>query len=130
MGRNLIRKVSGFGRDIPQGTLALFQQTAAPVGWTKETTHNNKALRVVTGTASSAGATAFATVFGSGKTADNHTLVTAEYPADAIRVDGAGGLAATGAGSAWRNSGVGGGAHSHTLSLDLQYVDLIIARKD
>jgi hypothetical protein len=29
------------------GTLMLFQQTAAPTGWTKHTTHNDKALRVV-----------------------------------------------------------------------------------
>jgi hypothetical protein len=45
------------------GTKMLFQQTAAPVGWTKGTTHDNKALRVVTGTASSGGSTAFTSVF-------------------------------------------------------------------
>jgi hypothetical protein len=43
----------------------LFQQTAAPTGWTKITTHNNKALRVVNGTASSGGTTGFTTVFAS-----------------------------------------------------------------
>jgi len=43
------------------GTLMLFQQTAAPTGWTKQTTHNDKALRVVSGTASSGGTTAFST---------------------------------------------------------------------
>jgi hypothetical protein len=41
----------------------LFQQTSAPTGWTKQTTHNNKALRVVSGTASSGGTTAFTSVF-------------------------------------------------------------------
>lgn len=46
---------------FPQGTLMLFQQTAAPTGWTKQTTHNDKALRVVSGTASSGGSTAFST---------------------------------------------------------------------
>ena len=35
---------------IPTGTDMLFFQAAAPTGWTKQTTHNNKALRVVSGT--------------------------------------------------------------------------------
>jgi len=47
----------------PSGTLMLFQQTSAPTGWTKQTTHNNKALRVVSGTASSGGTTTFTLVF-------------------------------------------------------------------
>ena len=45
------------------GTLMLFQQTAAPTGWTKQTTHNDKALRVVNGTAGSGGSSAFTTAF-------------------------------------------------------------------
>lgn len=49
---------------IPSGSLMLFQQTAAPTGWTKQTTHNDKALRVVSGTASSGGSSAFTTAFG------------------------------------------------------------------
>lgn len=48
---------------VPSGTVMLFQQTSAPTGWTKSTTHNNKALRIVSGTASSGGSTAFTTVF-------------------------------------------------------------------
>jgi len=48
---------------FPAGTKMLFQQTSAPTGWTKDTTHNNKALRVVSGTASSGGSTAFTSVF-------------------------------------------------------------------
>jgi hypothetical protein len=43
----------------------LFVQTAAPTGWTKSTTHNNKALRIVSGTASSGGSVAFTTAFAS-----------------------------------------------------------------
>lgn len=46
------------------GTLMLFQQTASPTGWTKQTTHNDKALRVVTGTVSSGGTSAFSTAMG------------------------------------------------------------------
>ena len=50
---------------LPAGTKMLFVQTAAPTGWTKDTTHNNKALRVVSGTASSGGSVAFTTAFAS-----------------------------------------------------------------
>ncbi len=50
---------------IPVGSLMLFQQTSAPTGWTKITTHNNKALRVVSGTAGSGGSVAFTTAFAS-----------------------------------------------------------------
>jgi hypothetical protein len=49
---------------FPTGTAMLFQQTSAPTGWTKQTTHNDKALRVVSGTASSGGSSAFSTAFG------------------------------------------------------------------
>jgi len=79
------------------GTLMLFQQTAAPTGWTKDTTHNNKAFRVVSGTASSGGSVAFTTAFASqgvsvsgttgptaaGGTVGNHTLATNRIPAHA-----------------------------------------------
>jgi hypothetical protein len=47
------------------GTVMLFAQTSAPTGWTKGSTHNDKALRVVTGTASSGGSVAFTTAFAS-----------------------------------------------------------------
>lgn len=50
---------------IPSGTAMLFAQTNAPTGWTKSTTHNNKALRVVSGAASSGGSVDFTTAFSS-----------------------------------------------------------------
>lgn len=50
---------------IPTGTKMMFVQTAAPTGWTKDTTHDNKALRVVSGTASTGGTVAFTTAFAS-----------------------------------------------------------------
>jgi hypothetical protein len=84
---------------IPTGTKMLFQQTAAPTGWTKDTTHDNKALRVVSGTASTGGSVAFTTAFASqavsgsianatatniaatqGGTVGNTTLSTAQMP--------------------------------------------------
>ena len=53
------------GGGFAAGTAMMFVQTAAPTGWTKSTTHNNKALRVVSGTASSGGTVAFTTAFAS-----------------------------------------------------------------
>lgn len=50
---------------FPAGTAMMFVQTAAPTGWTKSTTHDNKALRVVSGTASSGGSVGFTTAFAS-----------------------------------------------------------------
>jgi len=35
---------------LAQGTVSVFFQSSAPTGWTKVTTHNDKALRVVSGT--------------------------------------------------------------------------------
>lgn len=62
------------GLPFPSGTSMMFVQTAAPTGWTKSTTHNDKALRVVSGAASSGGFFAFSTVFG--KTATDGTSIT------------------------------------------------------
>ncbi len=45
---------------IPQNSVAVFYQTSAPNGWSQVTTHNNKALRVVSGSGGG---------FGSGGTA-------------------------------------------------------------
>jgi len=69
--------------NIPSGTAMLFAQTAAPTGWTKSTTHDNKALRVVSGTASSGGSVAFTTAFASqavSGTNASYILTTADIP--------------------------------------------------
>lgn len=65
---------SASGNPIPTGTKMLFVQTSAPVGWTKDTTHNDKALRVVSGTAGSGGTVAFSTVM---STSRDSSTVTA-----------------------------------------------------
>jgi hypothetical protein len=52
----------------PSGTLAPFQQTAAPTGWTKQTTHDDKLIRVVSGTPGSGGSWTI-----TGLAADAHT---------------------------------------------------------
>ena len=69
---------------IPSGTAMLFVQSAAPTGWTKSTTHNDKALRVVSGPAGTGGVVAFTTAFASqavSGTVGNTTLTTAQMPA-------------------------------------------------
>lgn len=73
------------GQFFPSGTKMLFAQAAAPTGWTKDTTHNDKALRVVSGTGGAAGgSTAFSTVFASrtpAGTVGGHALTVNEIPA-------------------------------------------------
>lgn len=51
----------GNAEPFPSGTSMLFQQTNAPTGWTKQTTHDDKALRIVTGTVGTGGSAAFST---------------------------------------------------------------------
>ena len=53
------------------GTVMFFQQTSAPTGWTKSTTHNNKAIRIVSGTVGTGGNSAFTTAFASYTPAGN-----------------------------------------------------------
>ena len=49
---------------IPSGSVILFYQESAPTGWTKVTTQDNKALRVVSGTGGgTGGSTNFTSVF-------------------------------------------------------------------
>jgi hypothetical protein len=55
-------------------TAMLFAQTAAPTGWTKSVTDNDKALRLVSGTASSGGTTPFSSVLAS------RTILLANLP--------------------------------------------------
>ena len=75
--------LSGF----PSGTKMLFQQTAAPSGWTKDTTTNNRALRVVSGTVGTGGTHDFTTVFSSAVTftgtVAGHSITVSEMPSHA-----------------------------------------------
>lgn len=52
---------------IPSGTYMLFDSTNAPTGWTKNTTHNDKALRLVSGSVSTGGSSSFSTVLSSSR---------------------------------------------------------------
>ena len=53
------------GVPFASGTRLLFRQTAAPTGWTKDVTHDNKTMRVVSGTVGTGGTVAFTTAFAS-----------------------------------------------------------------
>jgi hypothetical protein len=122
---------------FPSGTVMLFNQTAAPTGWTKDTTNNNNsAIRVVTGSVSTGGSDDFTTTFGTSKTTASHTLTLSEIPSHTH----SGGASAAGSisgdsgnAAAPGNTGAAGGGsgHSHNLSnFDVKFVDVIIATHD
>lgn len=127
------------------GTIMLFVQTSAPTGWTKVTTYNDAALRVVNSTASSGGVTGFATVFASGGiTSGATTLSTSQMPAhshiwsnptNSTRAyfvpDGfITYTTSEGGGAAYTSTEGGSGSHTHSVTMNLKYVDVIIASKD
>lgn len=136
---------------FPSGTRMAFQQTAAPTGWTKDTTHNDKAIRLTSGTASTGGTVAFETAFASKSvtgTTDNTTLIGAQIPQHDHDVvialydtESSTGQACAAGGSSTGNKIYttdtfgGDGPHNHTftgtaINLDVQFVDFIIAEKD
>lgn len=68
---------------FPSGTRMLFQQTAAPTGWTKDTGNNDKALRVVSGNVTGGGSNLFSAAFASrplSGTVQSHTLDINQIP--------------------------------------------------
>jgi hypothetical protein len=123
---------------IPSGSAMLFQQTSAPTGWTKVTTYNDYAVRIVNGTASSGGSSGFSTCFTnqtpsinvSGLSAGATTLSTTQIPSHnhcmlVYTQCGGGGQLIAGACSAnGRNTSTtlvtnftgGGGSHNHSIS--------------
>lgn len=152
---------------LASGTLMLFQQTTAPTGWTKQVTHNDKALRIVSGTAGDGGTDAFSVTFDAAKATEDYTLLVADIPDHAhsgttdastvqvtipsVNADASGSSSGFDYASATRLSitdktsnvsgshthpfttdtdGGGNGAHAHDITMDLQYVDVIIASKD
>jgi len=138
------------------GTKMLFGQTTAPTGWTKITTDDDAALRIVSGTVGSGGSsglsTALATPSVTGTITGStgaHTLTIAEMPSHnhtfaGNTAGGAGGTvvvsyAPTSQITKTTDSTGGGGSHSHSLSatfsggtaaINVKYVDAIMASKD
>ncbi|MBA4141938.1 MAG: hypothetical protein H0X43_02805 [Nitrosospira sp.] len=137
---------------IPPGTVMSFFQPSAPVGWTRITTHDNKALRVVAGPGGgSGGSVAFTTAFASQAVTGSNsatTLTSAQIPShnhqifigngtpgspprpDYNNLDGNDPVAL--ADTEYKG---GGGSHNHVftgtaINLAVQYIDMIIASKD
>jgi hypothetical protein len=144
----------GLQPQFPSGTTLLFYQASAPTGWTKLTTQNDKALRVVSGSGGVAGGTnPFSTVMAQSATA-NYTLLSADIPSHfhpspsgyQFLLNFADGHSngSTSPASAFYNVGVsagangatntsstgGGGAHSHGITMAVQYCDIILASKN
>lgn len=130
--------------EFPAGTVMLFQQTAAPPGWTKQVAVNDYGLRVTSGVAGITPGTAFSTVFAQ-TAVGNTTLSTPQMPSHGHGVTG--GL--YGGSGQYNNFGNfdglpapignplisisntgGGGAHTHSVNLTLSYIDVIIASKN
>jgi hypothetical protein len=125
------------------GTKMLFYQASAPTGWTKQTADNDKAIRVVSGTGgTSAGSNNFSTVMAQ-TTVGATTISTSTmpshshtYPADTST----GGIGTNSAGRIDSNNSVsanpstssvgGGGSHTHSITMDIKYIDVIVCAKD
>jgi hypothetical protein len=143
---------------FPSGTKMLFNQTAAPTGWTKDTTHNDKALRITNGTVGTGGSVAFETAFASQTPAGTITVNVAGWAITQLQMpahshnmrqqtfnisasDGAqmsrpistsGSLHPTteeGGGQMHYHEGSTGTFTGTAMNLDVQYVDIIIATK-
>lgn len=149
--------VDGIAGGFPAGTRMLFQQTAAPTGWTKDTTHNDKALRVVSGTVGTGGTLDFSAAMTSrtlSGSVSNATLLIAQMPTHGHNISGAGSFTvlnpASGGGTPTNAGGTSptlnytsiaisssgsSSPHNHPLVLNpldmaIKYVDVIIAQKD
>lgn len=119
--------------------MLLFYQAAAPTGWTQVVTSNDVGLRVVnTAGGGTGGSTVFSTVFGQSATGA-HTLTTSEISGHAHSVGigtAADGGSVEAAGTSTTNtsftsgSAGGGGSHTHPISLQLSYIDIILASKN
>lgn len=132
---------------FPSGTRMLFQQTSAPTGWTKITTYNDAGLRIVSGAASAGGVTGFSTIFsGGGVTSSSTAISTSQMPSHNHSLSpnfnvnfspalfdpgGLGFLTSQAGGPTFSISSTGSGSgHTHTTTMQLSYVDVIIASKD
>jgi hypothetical protein len=140
---------------FPSGTRMPFNQTAAPAGWTKDTTAalNDTAMRIVTGAVGSGGSVAFSSAaYTSTLAVGAHVLTVAEMPSHTHNQAGYVGyitsVSTYAGGNAPRGSNVfpvvdtfiqasgGDGGHTHPLTgsgnitLALKYNDFIIASKN
>ena len=127
--------------DFASGTRIGFQQTAAPTGWTKDTTAaiNDSILRLVTGSVTPSGGSVAFSTWNAQTVTGGTTLSTAQmpshshtYPANTTQ-SGSGTASLTGytTNTNYSTSSTGsGGSHDHTLAQNIKYYDFIIASKN
>ena len=133
------------GGGLESGTKTDFFQASAPTGWTQNTSHNDKMLRVVSGNGGGTGGTAATSSPAHSLSAGAHTLTVAEMPSHShtASLRAGGGDEQTGyylegpgysyPSSVGTSSTGGGGSHDHSLSGSITtpaYMDVIIASKD
>ena len=138
--------LTGLGGGFSSGTSMVFYQASAPTGWTKSTSNDNKALRVVSG---SGGGTGGSWALSSGDTSSSdgahthstpahshshslsagaHTLSTSEMPSHTHTEEGyahskynyppsSGDVISWGVGFSSQNTGSAGSGSSHSHSL-------------
>ena len=144
---------------FPSGTKMLFAQSAAPTGWTHDTSYNNRALKLVSDSSggSTGGSNTWSSVLNSsvstsGGSVSNHTLTTSQMPSHnhSMQQRNAG----LGCGSNIPQAGIpgtfgcnnnstsfstnntgGGSSHNHgftnpSFNLNLRYLNVIVATKD
>lgn len=112
---------------IPSGTKMVFFQAAAPTGWTQDTAHSDKALRIVSGAGGGSGGThGFSTAVANGSHTHNVASSGAHaHPGNSIAVSG---------GPDYYYNG-SGGAHIHVTDNGVSswsplYIDVIICTKN
>jgi hypothetical protein len=133
--------------DIASGTVMVFFQASAPVGWTQNTGHDDKAIRIVSGAGGgTGGSVVFTTAFKSQAVTGNTgstVLSTANMPAHTHTtgkwvIGGAGGVGEylNSFGSTKPTSSTGSSTgHTHNLTssvinLAVKYMDFLMATKD
>lgn len=131
---SLIDASSNATSGVPSGTKQLFVQTSAPTGWTKETSsHDESAIRVTTGNASSGGSVDFTTLFTGtvggtiatsvSGTVAGHALQISQMPAhrhfvfrnEIGNLDGGPGNVNTGNFACFANNSFGGGDEKYSI---------------
>ena len=130
------------------GTRIGFQQTAAPTGWTKDTTAaiNDSILRLVTGSVTPSGGSVAFSTWNAQTVTGGTTLSTSQMPSHQHNtalinggniaygvgetISGIAGASFSTNSSTLTSAIGGGGSHTHPLTQNIKYYDFIIAAKD
>lgn len=128
------------------GTIIIFQQASAPTGWTRITTNDDAALRIVSGAVSTGGVNGFSTVMAQTQVGSTALVLNQIPPHTHTYNQGSndGTLGDSGvllnyaafnqntsvtSGSTGGSGGVALG-HQHTITMNMKFVDVIAASKD